>query len=299
MKPFSSPSHGLLIPARRTQGLFARLSAFGFVFAAFAFLSTLGLVGCSSKKPEDHAVNCEKKFSELHAKFEKGHYQTARDGYAQFLTSCTGFEFTEQALFEQAESYFLLGDYIESESEYRAFLREYPNSRRFGEKALFRAAQSMAKQVGIAARDQSKTLEAIGAYEDFIAEFGESQYADSAKTEMDKMRNLLAEKEEQIAKLYRRMGEPLAATIYYKSLLKKYGDRVDQRSITLKLARCYIDLNQFDEAESHLRKFEGIAKDDPFKAEVKTAYEALEKARVRHAREKREEKEESQRREAL
>jgi outer membrane protein assembly factor BamD len=259
----------------------------------------LALAACSSKKPEDHALNCEKKFSELHAKFEKGHYQTARDGYATFLTSCTGFEFTEQALFEQAESYFRMGDYIESESEYRVFLKEYPNSRRFGEEARYRVAQSMAKQVGIAARDQSKTLEAIAAYEDFLVEFGEAKFADSAKAEIDKMRNLLAEKEEQIAKLYRRMGEPLAAAIYYKNLLKQYGDRVNQRDITLKLTRCYIDLNQFDEAEGYLRKFEGIAKDDPFKIEVKAAYDALEKARQRHAREKREEKEESQRREAL
>jgi outer membrane protein assembly factor BamD len=266
-------------------------------------LSTLclwaGLSGCSSNKPKDHAVDCKEKFDDLHAKFEKKRYQAAREGYATFITNCTGFEFTEQALFEEAESYFQQGDYIESESQFRNFLREYPNSRRFGEESRYRVAQSMAKQVGIAARDQSKTLEAIAAYEDFASEFDDSRFVDSAKIEIDKMRNLLAAKEVQIARLYRRMGEPLAAAIYYKALLKDYKDRVDERDITLKLAQCYIDLTQFDEAETYLRKFDGIAKDDPFKEKLKSAYDALAKARERHAREKREEKEASQRQENL
>jgi len=257
------------------------------------------LTGCSSQKPKDHAVDCQKKFDELHKKFVKGSYQAAREGYATFITSCTGFEFTEQALFEEAESYFQQGDYIEAESEFRSFNREYPNSRRFGEEARYRVAQSMAKQVSIAARDQSKTLEAISAYEEFAQEFSDSKYVDSAKVEIDKMRNLLAEKKVQIAKLYRRMGEPQAAAIYYKSLLKEYGDRVNQREITLKLTRCYIALEQFDEAESYLSKFDGIEKSDPFRDKVKETYQELEKAREKYARSKQEEKEKAQSREAL
>ncbi len=257
------------------------------------------LSACSSNKPEDHAIDCKKKFDDLHAKFLKGSYQTAREGYATFLTSCTGFEFTEQALFEEAESYFQQGDYIESESNFRTFLREYPSSPRYGEQVRYRVAQSMAKQVGIVARDQSKTLEAIGAYEDFLQEFAASKYSDSAHTEIDRMHKLLAEKEMMIAKLYRRMGEPMAAAIYYKNVLKEYGERVDQRDITLKLAQCYIALGQFDEAENYLRKFEGIAKDDPLKERVKETYVDLEKARVLHVKEKKAEKDESQRRESL
>jgi outer membrane protein assembly factor BamD len=268
-------------------------------WGVLVLVTWVGLSACSSAKPVDHAVDCEKKFKELHGKFVKGSYQTAREGYATFVTSCTGFEFTEQALFEEAESYFQQGDYIESESEFRSFIKEYPNSPRFGEQGSYRVAQSMAKQVGIAARDQSKTMEAIASYEDFLREFSESKYADSAKNEIASMRNVLADKDLQIAKLYKRMGEPQAAAIYYKNLLKEYGDRVDQRDISLKLVQCYIALSQFDEAESYLRKFDGIAKNDPFQARIKSSYSDLEKAREKHAREKKEEKDQSQRRETL
>lgn len=285
--------------SRNSATAFAWVSPFLRLAMAAAVLSLPLLSACSSNKPEDHAIDCKKKFDDLHAKFVKGSYQTAREGYATFLTSCTGFEFTEQALFEEAESYFQQGDYIESESNFRTFLREYPSSPRFGEQVRYRVAQSMAKQVGIVSRDQSKTLEAIGAYEDFLQEFASSKYADSAHMEVDRMHKLLAEKEMLIAKLYRRMGEPMAAAIYYKNVLKEYGDRVDQRDITLKLAQCYTALGQYDEAENYLRKFEGIAKDDPLKERVKAAYAELEKARELHVKEKKAEKDESQRRESL
>ena len=102
-----------------------------------------------------------------------------------------------------------------------------------------------------------------------------------------------------IARLYNRMGEPLAAAIYYKNLLKEFGNRVNQRDINLKLANCYIAMGQFDEAETYLQKFDGIAKDDPFKEKVKTAYRDLEKARLKLVQEKKDEQEQGKRQEAM
>src|SRR5690606_3518690 len=120
------------------------------------------------------------------------------------------------------------------------------------------------KQVQIPQRDQTKTLEAMRELETFLAEFPDSPKTDSAHGELDRLGQLLAERDMLIARLYRRMNEPLAAAIYYKHLLAEYGDRVPRREINLYLADSYIELNQFPEAESILIQFDGVAQDDPF-----------------------------------
>jgi outer membrane protein assembly factor BamD len=255
--------------------------------------------GCSSSKKLTAAEDCQARFDKLHAKFEKKKYQDVKEPLSELVTSCPGSPFTEQALFEEAESYFHLKDWVEAESEYSSFLKEYPTSRRYGEIVNYHHALSLANQVEIPARDQSKTGEAIASFEAFLDEFPESKYADSAKPQIDILRNKLVEKELQIARLYTRMDEPQAAAIYYKDALKEYGALVNQRDINLKLAECYIEMNQFDEAESYLVKFDGIAKDDPFKDKVKLTYAKLEKARAKLAREKKEEQEQGKRQEAM
>lgn len=262
--------------------------------ASFVWMACSG-----SKNTVDHQTDCRKRFDELHEKFEKSRWQAVRDGYSEFITTCTGFEFSEQAYYEMAEAYFQQGDAIEAEAEFRSFVKEYPNSVKYAEKARYRIAQASAMQVSIAARDQSKTIEAISEYETFIEEFDESTKLDSAKSEVQRLKGLLAEKVLQTARLYRRMGEPQASAIYYKQALKEWGDRLDTRRVTLELAQCYIDLYQFEEAENHLRGFDGIAKDDAFHLKVKEAYAKLEKARKRLAKEKQEEKEEAQRDKSL
>ncbi len=250
-----------------------------------------GLSGCSNK-PKSLISDCQPKFDKLHAKFEKGKYSSAKDGYTEFLTSCAQTEFIEQAFFELAESQYHLEDWSSAEIEYRSFLRAHPSSKRYEEKARFHQALSMAKQVEIPQRDQSKTVEALKEFEAFLADFSESTtYADSLKTEMERLKQLLAKRDELIAKLYFRMDEPLAAVIYYKNLLKEHGSRVPEREISLKMVECYIELTQFLEAEAILLKFDGIAKDDPFRNKVLNLHAQLKKAQDKFARMKVKEKE--------
>jgi outer membrane protein assembly factor BamD len=266
------------------------------LIAAFAaFLSA----GCSSSGKLTKEEGCQARWTKLHGKYEKRRFNEVRDLYADLITSCPGSEFTEQASFELGEIHYGLGDWMEAETEFATFLREFPMSRKYGELARYRLAMSAAKQVGIPQRDQSKTVEAISHLEQFLDEYPDSPRADTAKTEIENLMSKLVAKQLQIAKLYERMDEPQAAAIYYKHILKEYSGRVDLRDINLKLAKCYIEMKQFDESENYLSKFDGIAEDDPFKAKVKEAYQMLEKARGQFAREKQEEQEQGKRQEPL
>ncbi len=268
----------------------------------FTFLlagTAIGLSGCFGHKKLTQEESCQEKWDKARAKFEKKHYLESKEPLSELVTSCPGSAFTEEAMFDVGESHFRLEEWIEAETEYSSFLKDYPASKKYGELAHYRLAQVNSNQVEIPARDQTKTTDAIKSYGSFLDEYPESVYADSAKTQLEKLKDQLAAKQMMIARLYTRMDEPQAAAIYYKNLLKEYGGRVNQREISLKLADCYIQLNQFDEAESYLVKFDGIAKDDPFRLQVKTAYQKLEAARSKLARQKKVEKEQEKRSESM
>lgn len=247
---------------------------------AGAALLALALGGCS-KKPRDLRGDCQERFEKHHARFEKGQYASAKLGYADFILTCTGTEHVEQAHFELGVSHFRLKEWMEAEQELSAFLRDYPTSRRFGEDARWLLARSMAQQVQIPQRDQTKTGEAMRELETFLAEFPLSDRSDSARDELERLGQLLADRDLLVARLYSRMNEPLAAAIYYKYLLAEYGDRIPRRDISLKLAESYIKLGQFIEAETILAQFDGVAKDDPFAKRVTKARHRLERAQVR------------------
>ena len=271
----------------------------GRLLAALGVAALAALTGCSSSKKLTQEQSCQEKWEKAKPKFDKQKFVQAKELLSELVTNCPGSPLTEEAMFDLGESHYGLKEWEEAEQEYSSFLKDFPASKRFGELAHYRSAEVTGNQVEIPARDQTNTLEAITAYENFLDEYPEGARADSAKGQLDKLRDLLAQKQMQIARLYMRMGEPLAAAIYYKNLVKEYGTRVNQRDINLKLAHCYIELTQFDEAETYLSKFDGIAKDDPFQEKVKEAFRDLDKARTKLAREKQEEQEQGKRQEAM
>lgn len=243
------------------------------------------LAGCS-KKPKDLKGDCRERFEKLHTRYEKGRYAYAKEGYGDFVVTCAGTEYVEQAQFELGDSHFRLKEWMEAEQEFSAFLRDYPASRRYAQTARWRLARAMAKQVQIPQRDQTKTLEAMREMETFIAEFPDAPEVDSAHAELEALSQRLADRDMLVARLYSRMDEPLAAIIYYKQLLTEYGDRVPRREINLKLAENYIKLEQFPEAENVLVQFDGVAQDDPFAKKIAAMRAQLEKAKARYERRK-------------
>jgi len=253
--------------------------------AVFVTAAGLSLTGCSTK-PKDLKGDCRERFEKLHDRYTKGKYSYARQGYSDFLVTCAGTEHVEQAHFELGDAHVNLKEWAEAELELSAFLRDYPTSRRYAETARWLLARSMSKQVQIPQRDQTKTLDAMRELETFIAEFPDSPKNDSARGELDRLGQLLADRDMLVARLYRRMDEPLAAAIYYKHLLATYGDRVPRRDINLYLAESYTELGQFPEAENILGQFDGVAQDDPFAKKIAAARTKLEKAKAKHEKQK-------------
>ncbi len=259
---------------------------------AVALLSVLVLAGCSKGTKLTHEQSCAERYGKLNQDFEKGRYEKVRLPLDDLISDCPGQTFVEKALFQLAESYYQIKDWSGAETEFRGFLREFSNSRDFGEKARFRLAEALANQVRIPQRDQTTTKDAIQSFERFLSDYPDSEFAGKARDEIKRLKEQLAAKEMQIARLYRRMGEPQAAAIYYKNLLKDYGGLIDKKDVIVKLVQCYIELAQFETAESYLSELqqaegEGETADERI---AKTRKE-LEEAKQEYARNRKDEKE--------
>ncbi|MBF0432963.1 MAG: outer membrane protein assembly factor BamD [Fibrobacteria bacterium] len=241
------------------------------------------VLSCSSKDDFSHEESCNKKFEKLHEKFVKEKYSSIKISLSDLLSTCSGAAFIEQAQFELAESHYNLKEWMEAQAEYSNLLRDFPSSQ-FAEQASFRLSECAAEQIYSVNRDQSKTHEAIRSYENFIMEYANSKLVDSAKANANKLRAQLAEKEMNVATLYMKLDEYLSAAVYLKSVLKSYKDVVDAKALYLKLARCYIHLKQFDEADAYLKELENIKKSDPYFKKVKKLVVLKEKKQAEHAK---------------
>src|SRR4051812_27167537 len=168
--PFSVAGRKLLLPAMVVLGV------------------SILIPGCSSGKKLTQEQSCQEKWDKAKAKFDKKKYVQAKELLSDVVTSCPGSAFTEEALYDLGETHFGLEEWEEAEQEYSSLLKEFPSSKKFGELASYRGAEAAGKQVETPSRDQTKTLDAIAAYETYMDEYPDSPRADSAKLRVDKLR---------------------------------------------------------------------------------------------------------------
>jgi outer membrane protein assembly factor BamD len=240
------------------------------------------LIGCSGKSDLSYEESCNKKFEEAHEKFVKKKYSIVREPFSDLLSTCSGQGFIEQALFELAESHFYLEEWMEAQTEYENLVRDFPVSQ-YSEKAWFRIAECSMNQIYMVDRDQSKTREAIENFKAFININPTSSQVDSAKKQIDLLHKQIAKKDIRIANLYLKMGEPLAAAIYYKSVLKEFPNQVDRKQVHLNLTKCYLALNQLEQAENFLKDFQGLDPQDEIYSKVQKLNQQLEKKKAENS----------------
>ncbi len=228
------------------------------LFLLFIFL----IINCSQKNKLSHEEDCNNVYEKLHLKFTKKKYTATREGYEDFLSTCNGTAFIEQAHYELVQSYYLVKDWAGAEMEAEEFLQSNPNSK-YNEIISFQLAQSLAHQIYSVDRDQKNTYRAIEKFEHFAKLFPTSSKLDSANAKKKELYQQLANKEIRIAKLYLKLGEPQAAAIYFKISLKDYKEYIDKNLIYLHLAECYIRLNQINQAKSYLKEVGDLSQESP------------------------------------
>ncbi len=200
---------------------------------------------------------------------EKGKHLLEKGKYAQAVKYLEhAFEVSpnsaegREALLLVADAYYLDGgesNFLRSEAKYRDFLNRFPTSDSSAYVQL-QLANSLAKRVLRADRDQTATRKAIEEFELLIRIYPTSEYAIQARQEIQNMRNVLAKHEYVIGRFNRRRGLPPAAAHRLVGILMDYPDYPEMDDVLLQLGLAY---RAMGEGEKEKETFDRLRNEYP------------------------------------
>lgn len=222
----------------------------------FAALAVAALVpflsSCSKSKTVANPEKvCREKYDKAAKLFQKGKDGAAQEKLRDITVSCSGYEFVEDAQYMLAQSHYRTEQWMEAETEFGILVESYERTSHL-EEARWKIARSAFQQSPSWDRDPGLTTAAIKRYNAYLADFPGSVHYDSAKVDLAALHDKMAMRRFKTAKLYMRMDEPLAATMYYNILFREYPDSKHVPQARLDIARAYAELDQFDRARETL-----------------------------------------------
>lgn len=184
--------------------LLSRRLSFGLVVAllSVAFLS----VGCGEREDPILRLSAAEALELGKAFLEEEKYTRARRHLIHAFEVEPNSRQGREALLLAADALYLQGstdNYIKCEAKYRDFLNRFPTSE-LADYAQFKVAECLAARAERPDRDQEVTRDALGAYEELLRLFPESEHVPEARQRMRDMLDRLAEHELVIGVFYNR-----------------------------------------------------------------------------------------------
>lgn len=256
----------------------------------FLLLGTLGfiLAGCTNKyviKPGDTLDVAFKKADHF---FKVHDYDQASNAFETVLSLSRGTARAEQAEYYLAESYFLNKEYLLAANEYTRYNEFYPRSEK-REEIQFKEALCYYKLSPRYKLDQTNTNKAIELFQLFISRYPSSASEDSlAGKYIDKLRNKLAHKTYEAARLYMRNNHYRAAAIYYGLTVDQYPETGWAEIALAKQVTAYLELAQnsvrakqeerYNKAVEAYQKYVQIFPDGKNRQEAENSYSTAKEA---------------------
>ena len=202
--------------------------------------------------------------------FERGKYDRARPYLSHAFEVEPNSAAGREALLLVADCYFEAGsdtDLIQAEAKYRDFQNRFPTSQRAAY-VQSQIAMSLAQRIEKAERDQAATVKARAALEDLLRLFPTSEYAATARTELIRVLDRLAEHEYAVGRFYLRYGVPAAAATRLEGIFKNFPDYTQKDKALFHLARAYQDLDRADDAQATWTRLRTDFPDSPWTAKI-------------------------------
>jgi outer membrane protein assembly factor BamD len=173
----------------------------------FAIVSAVILLcGCAKEfnavyKSDDYVYRYE------YAKqlYTEGHFSKASIFFGDMVTLFKGTDNAEECLFLYGMSCYNSGDYDSAAEIFKKYYSSYSKGK-YAEIANYFVGQSLYQTIPEPRLDQTPTVQAMKAYQDFIDLFPYSQYKNDAQTKLYQLQDKLVEKEFLNAKLYYNLG---------------------------------------------------------------------------------------------
>ena len=195
------------------RGLFHSIALFCLLLLA---------TGCSNFQQLLKSNDVSKKYKAALEYYEQEDYYRASQLLDQVTDLMAGTEEAEKAQFFRAKAHFLQGNYILSDAYFRTFYTTYPRSP-YAEEAMFLQAQSLYEQSPSYEEDQTPTITAIEAYEEFLVRYPTSERAEQANKVLEELYTKLDRKDFNQAQLYYKLRYWRSAAVALDNFLKEHA----------------------------------------------------------------------------
>lgn len=137
--------------------------------------------------------------------FAQGKYQHAAALLQELVTLKKGTDFAEESLYMLGMAEYCNKDYESASATFRKYFTTYPKGQ-FAEQAAFYVGQSLYESTPEPRLDQTPTIGAINAYQQFLDVFPDSPLRSEAQQRLFALQDNLVRKELLSAKLYYNLG---------------------------------------------------------------------------------------------
>lgn len=236
------------------------------------------LAGCSEFSRVQKSNDYEYKLRMAEQYFVKKKYQYAQQLFEELLPIYKGTDKAENMLYKYAYCAYYQADYQSAEGIFKQFIESFPKSDNV-EEVDFMRAYCFYKESPKVELDQSNTLKAMGAMQQFINMHQNSPRSKEASQIIDICRTKLEEKEYQAAQLYFNIGQFRAAGIYFAQVLDDYPDSQKGDFYKLMVIKSYFEFakisvewrqkERFEKVETEYRDFVDRFPESKLMAEAK------------------------------
>jgi len=185
------------------------------------FIIAVFVASCGKKVTE--TKDAELSFKEGMAFFNEKEYKKAAQAFENALMQADNPDLASQAQLFLADSYYFLKKYEEAIPSYEMYLEVYPDSE-YSKQALYRLALCYYNQKLTFDRDQTNTRKALDYFIKLSEKYPDYSKEQNVSEKVKELRNMLAEKEFYIARLYIRTNKYNAAEERFYYLFENYSD---------------------------------------------------------------------------
>lgn len=195
-------------------------------YLAILFIS-IGLASCSEYQNVLKSTDAEYKYSKAVEYFEKNDFMRASTLFDEVSNYFKGTEKSESVLNYLAKSYMGQKDYFTASEYYKTYIKTYPKGQ-YAVEAKYMIGYCYFLDSPDARLDQEPTKNAIASFQEFVDLYPESERVPEANKLLDELKDKLALKAYQNAKLYFNLGDYLgnnnfeSAVITAQNALKNY-----------------------------------------------------------------------------
>ena len=231
-----------------------------FIVSALIIMS-FSLQQCSSQKNNLDASNIAESYQSGLDYFEKNNYIKAEEVFTFIIYNDPGGAYADDAQFQLAETYFEREEYLLAISEYDRLIRRMKNSP-LVEDAFWKKTESYCELSPDYRLDRDMTDKALRNLYDFVDIYPESKYSEQARIRILEMREKLAKKLLESAKLYDTLREYESAIYYYDNIINDYSDTGLYAAARLGKAGDMVALGRWTEARELMNSIALNGKND-------------------------------------